>query len=67
MIITAEQIEMLKLYISDIEKIIEKDNVQLVLDVIDDLILNNILGNNDEPDNEGILLQKVYDEIFSQN
>lgn len=31
------------------------------------LSLINILGNNDEPDAEGIRLQKIYDEIMAQN
>ena len=42
-------------------------DVQQVLDAINDLILDNILGNNDEPDKEGIMLQKLYDEIYNQN
>ena len=67
MIISTEQITTLKLYISDIETIIATDNVQLVLDAIDDIILDNILGNNDEPDSEGMLLQRIYDEISNQN
>ena len=67
MIVTAKQIEVLKLYIPNIEKTIATDNVQLVLDEIDDIIINNILENNNEPDNEGVMLQKVYDEIFDQN
>ena len=66
-IVTAKQIEVIKLYIPNIEQIIATGNVQLVLDAIDDLIVDNILGNNDEPDSEGIMLQKIYDEIFNQN
>ena len=66
-IVNAKQIEMLKLYIPDIEKLVATGNVQLVLDAIDYLILDNILGNNDEPDSKGIMLQKIYDEIFYQN
>ena len=66
-IISVEQIETLKLYIPDIETIIATDDVQLVLDEIDDIILESILGNNDEPDSEGIMLQKIYDEIFNHN
>ena len=65
MLITEEQLEVLKLYIENIEEIIEKSDIQTVLDIIDDLIVDNILGNNDEPDEEGIKLQQIYDEIFS--
>ncbi len=67
MIVKTEQIEVLKPYIENIEDLIAGDDVQEVLDAIDDVIVDNILANNDEPDDEGIKLQKVYDEIFNQN
>lgn len=67
MIVKAEQIEALKPYIESIEDLIAGDNVQEVLDAIDDVIVGNILVNNDEPDDEGIKLQKIYDAIFYQN
>ena len=67
MTIKPEQIEALKPYIDNIEDLVESDDVQSVLDAIDDVIVENILANNDEPDNEGIELQKIYDEIFNQN
>ena len=41
--------------------------MQEVLDAIDDVIVSNILGNNDEPDEEGIRLQRIYDDIFYEN
>ena len=62
-----EQIEKLKPYIVNIEELIKNDDVQDVLDAIDDIIVDNILGNNDEPDEEGIKLQKIYDQIYNQN
>lgn len=67
MIVKAEQIEALKPYIESNEDLIAGDNVQEVLDAIDDVIVGNILANYDEPDDEGIKLQKIYDEIFYQN
>lgn len=67
MIVKTEQIEMLKQHIENIEDLIETGDVQEVLDVIDDVIVDNILANNDEPDDEGVKLQKIYDEIFNQN
>lgn len=67
MIVKAEQIEVLKPYIENIEDLVESDDVQVVLDAIDDVIVDNILANNDEPDDEGIKLQKIYDEIFNEN
>jgi len=58
---------MLKPHIENIEDLIETGDVQEVLDVIDDVIVDNILAHNDEPDDEGVKLQKIYDEIFNQN
>lgn len=67
MIVTNEQIEILKSYIENIVELIEEDDVQVLLDTIDDVIVENILGNNDEPDEEGIKLQRIYDQIYNQN
>ncbi|MBQ2801725.1 MAG: hypothetical protein IJF03_10055 [Lachnospiraceae bacterium] len=67
MIIKDEQIEVLKPCIENIAELVEKGDVQEVLNAIDDVIVDNILGNNDEPDEEGIKLQKIYDEIDKQN
>lgn len=65
--ITDEQRNYLSLHMKDIESLIIMDDVQRVLDRIDDEIINNMLGNNDEPDENGITLQRIYDEIYSQN
>ena len=67
MVIKDEQIIALKPYIEEIDEYVKQDDVQKMLDVIDDVIVDNILANNDEPDSEGIKLQKIYDEIFNQN
>ncbi len=65
--ITIEQIKELKPYIENIENLVSDGDVQKLLDAIDDVIVDNILANDDEPDEEGIKLQKIYDEIFNQN
>lgn len=65
--ITNEQIEFLTSHIENLKIIIESRNVQLLLDTIDDQIINNIMGNNDEPDELGIKLQRTYDQLFNQN
>ena len=67
MLIKNEQIKVLRLYIENIDDLIAKGDVQVVLDAIDDVIVNNIRENGDEPNDEGIKLQKIYDEIFNQN
>lgn len=67
MIIKDEQIKLLEPYIENINELVQIGSVQEILDAIDGVIVDNILGNNDEPDEDGIKLQKVYDEIFNQN
>lgn len=67
MIIKDEQIQELKRHIPDIEELIQTDDVQVVLDAIDDVIQNDILGNDDEPTELGIMLQKIYDSVYSMN
>ena len=65
--ITNEQIEKLKPYIANVLELASNESDQPLLDAINDVILDNILANNDEPDELGIWLQKIYDEIFKQN
>ena len=67
MIITEQQIRELEVYIKNIKELVQKGDVQEVLDAIDDVIVSNILGNNDEPDEEGIRLQRIYDDILYEN
>lgn len=66
-IVKPEQRRELKSYIVNIEELISADDIQNLLDAIDDVIVDNILGNNDEPDDEGIRLQRIYDQIYMQN
>lgn len=66
-IVKPEQRKELKSYIDNIEELIVADDIQNLLDAIDDVIVDNILGNNDEPDDEGIRLQRIYDQIYMQN
>lgn len=65
--VTEEQRQVLKKYIEDIDTLIGEDNVQILLDAIDDEIVSNILENDDEPSEDGIKLQKIYDQIYNQN
>lgn len=67
MIINDEQIKILKVYIENIDDLIASNDVQMLLDAIDDIIVDNILCNDEEPDAEGIQLQKIYDKIFYMN
>lgn len=67
MVVTDEQRDKLKKYIFNVDDFIERNDVQDLLDEIDNVIVDNILGNNDEPDEEGIMLQRIYDQIFIQN
>lgn len=67
MIITVEQIEALRPYIGNIEELISADDVDALLDAVDAVVINNILGNNNEPDKEGKRIQGIYDDIAAQN
>ena len=67
MIITDNQIRELNPYIDNIEELVEHGRVEDLLDALDDVIIENILGNEDEPDEVGIKLQKIYNEIYIQN
>lgn len=67
MFVKKKQIEKLKPYIHNIEDLIKSNDIGIVLDAIDDVIVDNIIASNDEPDEEGIKLQRIYDQIFNQN
>lgn len=67
MIITVEQIEALRPYIGNIEELISADDVDALLDAVDAVVINNILGNNNEPDKEGKRIKGIYDDIAAQN
>jgi len=65
--ITIEQKQFIGNYIDNLDELLDKGDVNELLSAIDDEIVNNILGNNDEPDKTGIKLQKIYDQIYNQN
>ena len=67
MIITDEQIAALRPYIENIEELIAADDVDALLEAVDAVVINNILGNNNEPDEEGNRIQGIYDDIAAQN
>ena len=46
---------------------ISADDVDALLDAVDALVIDNILGNNNEPDEEGRRIQRIYDDIAAQN
>ena len=65
--ITEEQKSFLYNQDIDITDAISTDNVDLLLEVVDDAIVDNIVDNNEEPDEIGIKLQRIYDQIRNQN
>ena len=67
MIITDEQIAALHPYIKNIEELIAADDVDALLDAVDDVVVDNIVAHNDEPDEEGNRIQGIYDDIAAQN
>lgn len=62
-----EQFNHLSNYIKNLKELIDKDDINELLIAIDDVIVENIVNNNDEPDDEGIKLQRIYDQIYNQN
>lgn len=65
--ITAEQKKYLLEQSVDINKALEADDLGALLLAIDGVIVDNIVDHNDEPDETGIKLQRIYDQIYNQN
>lgn len=65
--ITDKQKLILKQYFNNLDELLVKDDIQVFLDRIDNIIVDNIVDNNDEPNEDGIILQRIYDQIFNQN
>lgn len=68
--ITSEQKQFLKDYVSNIDELIAADDLGELLSAIDDAIVDNIMNNKiepNEPDEIGIKIQQVYDQIYNQN
>lgn len=51
----------------DIEDALKRQDLGELLLAIDDAIVDNIVDHNDEPDEIGIRLQRIYDQIYHQN
>lgn len=67
MIVTQQQQKVLIDKIDNLEKLINSDDVNDLLLPLDDLITEIGFDENYELNEEGLKLQKVYDEIFEQN
>ena len=62
--ITEEQKAYLRDHAVEFEEALEKDDLAALLEIIDE----NIVTHGDEPDETGIRLQRIYDDIrFIQN
>lgn len=42
-----------------LDELIETDKINELLDLIDDIIIDNIIDNNDEPNEYGIKIQRI--------
>lgn len=50
------------------EDALDKNDLDALLEEIDDAVVDNIVDHNDEPDEVGIRLQRIYDQIrYIQN
>ena len=66
--ITEEQKAYLREQGVPFEDALEKNDLDALLEAIDDAVVDNIVDHDDEPDEVGIRLQRIYDEIrFIQN
>lgn len=66
--ITEEQKAYLRENSVEFEDALEKNDLEALLEAIDDAIVDNIVDHNDEPDETGIRLQRIYDQIrYIQN
>ena len=54
-------------HIKNIDDLLSKDNIQDFLDKIDDIIVNEVLGNPNQTSSLAIKLQKIYDNIYQNN
>ena len=48
-------------------RLVEAGDVQEVSDAVDGVVIDTILGHDNEPNEEGIAIQKIRDAIFYQN
>ncbi len=65
--ITEEQKRYLLEQSVDVNDALENNDLGALLLVIDDAIVDNIVDHDDEPDEIGINLQRVYDQLYNQN
>jgi len=65
--ITEEQKKYLLEQSVDINDALQNNDLGALLLVIDDAIVDNIVDHKDEPDEIGINLQRIYDQVYNQN
>lgn len=66
--ITEEQKTYLREQGVEFEDALYRGDLEALLEVIDDAIVENIVTHGDEPDENGIRLQRIYDQIrYIQN
>ncbi len=65
--ITEEQKRYLLEQSVNVNDALENNDLGALLLVIDDVIVDNIVDHDDEPDEIGINLQRIYDQIYNQN
>lgn len=65
--ITEEQKAYLRKHGVAFEAALEKNDLEALLEAIDDAVVDNIVDHHDEPDETGIKLQQIYDQVYNQN
>ena len=67
MILTELQREFLEKHIIGFDELYESDDIDGLLDAISDYQLKVGFRMDDEPNELGLLIERIYDEVLSQN
>ena len=65
--IRKDQLEILTPLIPNIEQLLKREDDEDLLLAIDDLIISELEDNQNHLSEQGVLLQKIYDEIYEMN
>lgn len=65
--LTEDEKEFLRNHIDNAEELISCDNVNIVLDKVDDLIMELGHDKNQDITDVGRSIEKIYDNIYSNN
>lgn len=65
--LTKKQEEFIRKNLKNPEKLISSDDVNDVLDALDDLMLYEGFGEDDEPNSRGFEIERIRDGVYANN